>query len=262
MRVNLQTRGVSVSPNDLHYEGRKVIVHGFPIGIEPDEFKQRLETPEVQDIISKLENDFQGQKVIVGVDRLDYIKGISEKLKAFDRFLTKNPDWIGKVVLVQLAIPTRSDMDAYQRSREEIERLIGHINGKHGMYYPAHAVNTADSLVIGTFSHAPIRYLYRSVQPETLCALYAVSDVCIISSVRDGLNLVSYEYAACQAKRKGVLVMSIYAGAAKTLPSCVMINPWDTQRFAETIGRVLNMSVKERESRYSDISEVVNNWTR
>lgn len=116
----------------MHYEGRKVIVHGFPIGIEPDEFKQRLETAEVQDIISKLEKDFQGQKVIVGVDRLDYIKGIPEKLKAFDRFLTKNLDWIGKVVLIQLAIPTRSDVAAYQRLRNEIERLIGHINGKHG----------------------------------------------------------------------------------------------------------------------------------
>jgi trehalose 6-phosphate synthase len=120
----------------LHYEGRKVIVHGFPIGIEPDEFKQRLESTEVQEIISKLENDFRGQKVIVGVDRLDYIKGIPQKLKAFDRFLTENPDWVGKVVLIQLAIPTRSDVDTYQRLREEVERLIGHINGKHGTYCP------------------------------------------------------------------------------------------------------------------------------
>jgi trehalose 6-phosphate synthase len=120
----------------LHYEGRKVIVHGFPIGIEPDEFKQRLESAEVQEIISKLGKDFRGQKVIVGVDRLDYIKGIPQKLKAFDRFLTEYPGWVGKVVLVQLAIPTRSDVDTYQRLREEVERLIGHINGKHGTYCP------------------------------------------------------------------------------------------------------------------------------
>jgi glycosyltransferase involved in cell wall biosynthesis len=120
----------------LHYEGRKVIVHGFPIGIEPDEFKQRLESAEVQEIISKLGKDFRGQKVIVGVDRLDYIKGIPQKLKAFDRFLTENPDWVGKVVLIQLAIPTRTDVDTYQRLREEVERLIGHINGKHGTYCP------------------------------------------------------------------------------------------------------------------------------
>jgi trehalose 6-phosphate synthase len=121
-----------VSPNDLHYEGRKIIVHGFPIGIEPDEFKQRLESIEVQDIISKLRGDFEGQKLIIGVDRLDYIKGIPQKLKAFDRFLTENPKWIGKVALIQISVPTRQSVDAYQRLRDDVECLVGHINGKHG----------------------------------------------------------------------------------------------------------------------------------
>lgn len=121
-----------MSPNDLHYEGRKVIVHGFPIGIEPDEFKERLAAEETQNELARLEKDFGGQKVIVGVDRLDYIKGIPQKLKAFDRFLSDNPDWLGKVALIQLAIPTRSDVTTYQKLREEVERLIGHINGKHG----------------------------------------------------------------------------------------------------------------------------------
>lgn len=121
-----------MSPNDLHYEGRKVIVHGFPIGIEPDEFKDRLAAEETQNELARLQKDFEGQKVIVGVDRLDYIKGIPQKLKAFDRFLSENPDWLGKVTLIQLAIPTRSDVTTYQKLREEVERLIGHINGKHG----------------------------------------------------------------------------------------------------------------------------------
>src|SRR4051812_32654254 len=112
--IKLYTRGVTVSPNDLHYEGRKIIVHGFPIGIEPDEFKQRLETIEVQDIISKLRGDFEGQKLIIGVDRLDYIKGVPQKLKAFDHFLTENPKWIGKVALIQISVPTRQSVDAYQ----------------------------------------------------------------------------------------------------------------------------------------------------
>lgn len=125
--AKLEIRGVTVSPNDLHYKGRKVIVHGFPIGIEPDEFKQRLESAEVQEIISTLEKDFQGQKVIVGVDRLDYIKGIPQKLKVFDRFLTENPEWIGKVVLIQLAIPTRSDVDTYRNSLLFSTSCIGHI---------------------------------------------------------------------------------------------------------------------------------------
>ncbi|KEF58144.1 uncharacterized protein A1O9_06068 [Exophiala aquamarina CBS 119918] len=236
--------GVSVSPNDLHYEDRKVIVHGFPIGIEPNEFKVRLSAEETQTELAKLESSFEGQKIIVGVDRLDYIKGIPQKLKAFDRFLTKNPDWLGKVTLIQLAIPTRSDVGTYQKLREEVERLVGHINGKHG-----------------SFSHTPIHYLYRSVQPEHLCALYAASDVCIISSVQDGLNMVSYEYSACQAKKKGVLVMSQYAGAAKTLPACVGVNPWDTPRFAEIIRESLTMPQEERDSRHRANGKVVDGWT-
>lgn len=119
-----KSRGVSVSPNDLHYEGRKVIVHGFPIGIQPQEFKDRLAMEETQRELSTLRRDFQGQKVIVGVDRLDYIKGIPQKLKAFDRFLTENPDWLGKVALIQLAIPTRADVSTYQKLREGCCRQI------------------------------------------------------------------------------------------------------------------------------------------
>ena len=124
--------GVDVSPSDLHYEGRKVIVHGFPIGIEPSEFKERLESPETQSEIAKLQKQFEGKKIIVGVDRLDYIKGIPQKLKAYDRFLSENPDWVGKIVLIQLAIPTRDNVGTYQKLREEVEHLVGHINGKHG----------------------------------------------------------------------------------------------------------------------------------
>lgn len=110
-------------------------MHGFPIGIEPDEFKEKLATAEVQDIVKGLENDFRGLKVMVGVDRLDYIKGIPLKIKAFDRYLTQHPEAIGKVVLVQLAIPTRSDVEMYKKLREDVERLIGHVNGKHGNTY-------------------------------------------------------------------------------------------------------------------------------
>lgn len=121
------------SPSDLHWEGRKVILHGFPIGIEPGEFTAKVESDEVQKEITKLEKEFNGQKILLGVDRLDYIKGIPQKVMAFDRFLTAHPEWVGKVTMIQLAIPTRADVPTYQRLREEVERLIGHVNGKHGM---------------------------------------------------------------------------------------------------------------------------------
>ncbi|EXJ90236.1 hypothetical protein A1O1_03335 [Capronia coronata CBS 617.96] len=237
-------KDVAKSPHDLHWAGRRVILHGFPIGIEPEEFTQKVQSAEVQKEIAKLEKEFNGQKILLGVDRLDYIKGIPQKVRAFDRFLTAHPEWVGKVTMIQLAIPTRADVPTYQRLREEVEQLIGHVNGKHG-----------------TFTHTPIHYLYKSLNPEQLSALYAVSDVCIISSLRDGLNMVSYEYVASQVQRKGVLMMSNYAGAVKLLPSCVAINPWDLPRFAEKIGDVLDMPPEERARRQEENYNVVSKWT-
>ncbi|KIW74671.1 alpha,alpha-trehalose-phosphate synthase (UDP-forming) [Fonsecaea pedrosoi CBS 271.37] len=238
--------GVARSPSDLHWNGRKVIVHGFPLGIEADEWKQKLQTDAVKQEAANLRAEFDEQIIILGVDRLDYIKGIPQKLRAFDRFLTDHPEWVGKVVMVQLAIPSREDVDTYRKLREEVESLVGCINGKHA-----------------TFKHTPIHYLHRSVKPEQLCALYAISDVLIVSSIRDGLNLVSYEYAACQEERKGVLMMSTYAGAIKTLPpsSLILLNPWDTPRFAERINQAVNMGMDERAQRHKEMMQVVDTWT-
>lgn len=122
----------------------------------------------------------------------------------------------------------------------------------------------ADLYLTATFKHTPVHYLYRSVKPEMLAALYAAADVCVISSIRDGLNLVSYEFAACQEEKKGVLMMSNYVGAIKTLPTSSMVcfNPWDTTRFSEQIDIALKMSEEEKEKRYEGIMKIVDNWTR
>ncbi|KAJ9650356.1 hypothetical protein H2198_010339 [Neophaeococcomyces mojaviensis] len=238
--------GVARSPVDLHWAGQRVLVHDFPLGIESDEWREKLETETAQTELASIQQQFKGQKILLGVDRLDYIKGIPQKLLAFDRFLTEHPEWVGKVVLIQLAIPTRADVDAYRVLREEVEQLVGRVNGRHA-----------------TFKYTPVHYLYRSIKPELLSALYAAADVCVISSVRDGLNLVSYEFAACQEKKKGVLMMSNYVGAMRTLPtsSMVVFNPWDTPRFAERINQALNMGEEEREKRYKEIMKVVDTWT-
>ncbi|KAJ9617989.1 hypothetical protein H2204_013219 [Knufia peltigerae] len=237
--------GVSRSPSDLHWGGRKVIVHGFSIGIEPEDFRQRTESECVKRELANLKDSFKGQKIILVVDRLDYIKGIPQKLMAFDRFLAEPPDWVDKVCLIQLAIPTRAEVDTYKKLREEVEALVGHVNGKHG-----------------TFSSTPIHYFYRSIKPEQLCALYAAADVCIISSIRDGLNMVSYEYVACQNQDTAeVLLMSYYAGAVKTLPSTVVVNPWDIPRFSNTIEDALEMSAEERRRRYRQNVDIVDRCT-
>jgi trehalose 6-phosphate synthase len=131
---------------------------------------------------------------------LDYIKGVPQKFYALEIFLSRHPEWIGKVVLVQVAVPSRQDVEEYQNLRAVVNELVGRINGK-----------------FGTVEFMPIHFMHKSVTFDELVALYAVSDACLVSSTRDGMNLVSYEYVSCQRERHGVLILSEFAGAAQSL---------------------------------------------
>jgi trehalose 6-phosphate synthase len=141
---------------------------------QPRLYPQNLEKESVQKRIAALEQRFNGVKVIVGVDRLDYIKGVPQKLHGLELFLTQHPEWIGKVVLVQLAVPSRQDVEEYQNLRATVNELVGRINGR-----------------FGTVEFMPIHFMHKSLQFDELCALYALSDVCLVTSTRDGMNLVS-----------------------------------------------------------------------
>ncbi|KNE72419.1 alpha,alpha-trehalose-phosphate synthase (UDP-forming) [Allomyces macrogynus ATCC 38327] len=205
--------GLSTLPNGVEYEGRMVHVGTFPIGIDPDQFIAGLAKPAVQDRLATLRSKFQGVKMIVGVDRLDYIKGVPLRLLAFEVFLSQHPEWIGKCVLVQVAVPSRTDVDEYQQLRSTVNELVGRINGQYG-----------------TVEFMPIHLLNKSVQFDELVALYAAADVCVVSSTRDGMNLVCGEYVAAQRDGKGVLIMSEFAGAAQSLDGSILVNPWNTGR--------------------------------
>ncbi|KAI7610707.1 glycosyl transferase, partial [Hortaea werneckii] len=161
--------GLPTTPNGIEFLGKLVAVGAFPIGIDPDKFVQGLKKDSVQRRIQTLQSKFEGQKIIVGVDRLDYIKGVPQKLHALEVFLTEHPEWIGKVVLVQVAVPSRQDVEEYQNLRAVVNELVGRINGK-----------------FGTIEFQPIHFLHKSVSFDELIALYAVSDVCLVSSTRDG----------------------------------------------------------------------------
>lgn len=187
-------------PNGVDFEGRYAHVGTFPIGIDPEKFAEGLKEPSVINRIQSLREKFKGVKLIVGVDRLDYIKGVPQKLHALEVFLSEHPEWIGKVVLVQVAVPSRQDVEEYQNLRAVVNELVGRINGMYG-----------------TIEFQPIHFLHKSVNFEELVALYAVSDVCLISSTRDGMNLVSYEYICCQQENHGVMILSEFAGAAQSL---------------------------------------------
>lgn len=252
------------SPNDLHYKDRKIVVNEFPVGIDPARFRESLASDEVQRELSSLSATYAGKTVLLGVDRLDYTKGIPQKLLAFDKFLTDNPQYLGKVVLIQLAVPTRTGVTGYTKLQKQVEKLVGNVNGRHS-----------------TESWTPVVYMHRSVPFNQLGAMYALADICLVSPIRDGLNLVSYEYVICQAQKAaiskpdastsptppahhkdpGILLLSQYTGAATMLRDAVILNPWDTPRFAEQIKTALNMPSEERRRRHDSCVKVVEEHT-
>ncbi|XP_031405935.1 alpha,alpha-trehalose-phosphate synthase [UDP-forming] 1-like isoform X1 [Punica granatum] len=226
--------GLEGTPEGVEDQGRLTRVAAFPIGIDADRFRRALETQDVQKHIKELKDRFAGRKVMLGVDRLDMIKGIPQKILAFEKFLEENRDWHDKVVLLQIAVPTRTDVPEYQKLTSQVHEIVGRINGR-----------------FGTLTAVPIHHLDRSLDFYKLCALYAVTDVALVTSLRDGMNLVSYEFVACQDSKKGVLILSEFAGAAQSLGAgAILINPWNITEVAASIAQALNMPAEEREKRH------------
>lgn len=226
--------GLEGTPEGVEDQGKLTRVAAFPIGIDSDRFKRALELPGVKEHINELKHRFAGRKVMLGVDRLDMIKGIPQKILAFEKFLEENAGWRDKVVLLQIAVPTRTDVPEYQKLTSQVHEIVGRINGR-----------------FGTLTTVPIHHLDRSLDFHALCALYAVTDVALVTSLRDGMNLVSYEFVACQGSKKGVLILSEFAGAAQSLGAgALLVNPWNITEVAASIGYALNMSAEEREKRH------------
>ncbi|KAJ8898789.1 hypothetical protein K2173_006321 [Erythroxylum novogranatense] len=226
--------GLEGTPEGVEDQGRLTRVAAFPIGIDSDRFIGALELSSVQDHIKELKERFAGRKVMLGVDRLDMIKGIPQKILAFEKFLEENSYWRDKVVLLQIAVPTRTDVPEYQKLTSQVHEIVGRINGR-----------------FGSLTAVPIHHLDRSLDFPALCALYAVTDVALVTSLRDGMNLVSYEFVACQDSKKGVLILSEFAGAAQSLGAgAILVNPWNISEVADSIRQALTMSAEEREKRH------------
>ncbi|WCJ32331.1 Alpha alpha-trehalose-phosphate synthase [UDP-forming] 1 [Euphorbia peplus] len=226
--------GLEGTPEGVENQGRLTRVAAFPIGIDSDRFIRALDNQQVQDHIKELKERFSGRKVMLGVDRLDMIKGIPQKILAFEKFLEENPNWRDKVVLLQIAVPTRTDVPEYQKLTSQVHEIVGRINGR-----------------FGTLTTVPIHHLDRSLDFQALCALYAVTDVALVTSLRDGMNLVSYEFVACQDSKKGVLILSEFAGAAQSLGAgAILVNPWNITEVADSIRQALTMSREVREKRH------------
>jgi trehalose 6-phosphate synthase len=213
---------------------RSLRAGAFPIGIDVDEFIGLSRGPDAQDTLNTLRGQNQQHQLLVGVDRLDYSKGLPQRIRAFRALLERYPDSRNNATLIQVAAPSREEVDAYGDIRRELEGLCGAINGD-----------------FGTLDWMPIRYMHRTVARKRVPGLYRAAGVALVTPLRDGMNLVAKEYVAAQdPDNPGVLVLSRFAGAAEQLTDALLVNPYDTQAVADAIQRALNMTLDERRQRH------------
>jgi trehalose 6-phosphate synthase len=216
---------------------RTVYAGDFPIGIDVDAFRASARTQNATMQIDRLNRRFLDRTHIIGVDRLDYTKGLPERLKAFRRLLELYPEYHRNksVTLMQIAPPTRIEVEAYANIRTELEGLSGAINGE-----------------FGDFDWTPVRYIHRSVERDTLAALFKGSQVGLVTPLRDGMNLVAKEYVAAQEEcDPGVLILSRFAGAAEDLVEALIVNPYDIDDMAHAMATALRMPLPERQERHA-----------
>jgi trehalose 6-phosphate synthase/phosphatase len=221
--------------------GRTVRLEALPIGIAPAAFTDLLRKPEVERRIQELRTRYQNRQLVLAVDRMDYTKGIPERLRTFRRLLERNPELRSKVVLLQIAVPSRERIFSYEALRRQVNELVGEINGQ-----------------FATPNWTPVQYIRRGISRAELVALYAVADVAWVSPLRDGMNLVAKEYVACKTGQDGVLVLSEFAGAAEGMGEAVIVNPNDEERTAAAVESALLLPPGERRRRMEALQEGVN----
>ncbi len=231
----IEELGAPVTGNTVHFEGHSVRVVSIPIGADFERISTTLSDDALPERMRALSMDFglDGKIVGVGVDRLDYTKGIPERIAAIGRLLRENPSLAPRFVFVQIGVPSREEVPAYAAISAEIDDLVATINVEFG--------TDAD--------HGPIRYLKRAFQLPDLVAMYRLADFCVVSSLHDGMNLVAKEFVAARDDLDGVLILSELAGAAQELPEALIINPYDERGFTAALARAIEMPVWERHRR-------------
>jgi len=220
--------------------GRAVLTATHPISIDARAFRAHSRSGSVQSGLERLRHRFGKRRVLVGVDRLDYTKGIVERLRAIELLLERRREFRGRLAVVQVAIPSRGDIREYRELRAEVEQTVGRINGRF----------TAPG------EDVPIHYLYRGVSSGQLLAHYAVADVCLVTPLRDGMNLVCKEFVVCQdaVGSAGVLVLSEFAGAAEELREALPCNPFDVEGLSSNIELALELEEDDRRWRIEQLA--------
>ena len=236
LKANKETKGFS-------YQGRKVMVDKFPIGIGYKNFSQLKNKEEVSKLAKSIKSKYINQKIILSVDRLDYTKGIVNRLLAFEQFLKTYPEYKTKIALLELIVPSRAEVAEYSSLKKEIDELSGRINGQYGTPF-----------------WTPVKYFYRNLNLSSLVALYRVADIALVTPLRDGMNLVAKEFIASQGKDPGVLILSKLAGAAEQLDQAILINPHNINEMVHAIKEALEMDTIEKQLRVEVMKRCVKKY--
>ena len=229
------------SEGNVRLEGRTVKAAVFPIGIDYDEFREAAESPEALEAFERLRRSAEGKHIIVGVDRLDYSKGLEERFAGYRRFLEENGDCRGKLFLLQIAPPSRGEVHTYEDIRERLDELSGRINGE-----------------FAEIDWVPIRYVNQGYARADLAGFYRASEIGLVTPLRDGMNLVAKEYVAAQdPEDPGVLILSRFAGAALQLKEALLVNPYSKDEISDAIRTALAMPKEERIRRWRAMMDSV-----
>jgi trehalose 6-phosphate synthase/phosphatase len=241
---------VQTSANIIHKDDRNITIDAFPMGIDSKKFNDLTFSTEVlkeKEIYNQIIGD---TKIILSIDRLDYSKGIIQRLLAFDKVLAENPQYIEKISMHMIVVPSRDTIPQYRDLRDDIDKLVGNINSRYR-----------------TPAWHPVHYFYRSFPIETLSSLYSRADICLVTPMRDGMNLVSKEYIASKTDETGVLILSEMAGASKELIEAIIVNPNNLGEMYNAIVEALEMPEEEKISRMKNLRETVmkfdiNHWVK
>jgi trehalose 6-phosphate synthase/phosphatase len=227
----------------MKVNSRVLKVDAFPMGIDYEKFAGAADSMDIRKKIKGIRKKIGDRKVILSIDRLDYTKGVPQRLEAFNTFLERHPEYKEKVTFIVVAAPSRTQVEHYKLLKQRVDNLVGQINGRHG-----------------TIGWVPIWYLFCSLDFDNLAALYSVADVALVTPLRDGMNLISKEFVATKSNGKGVLILSEMAGSAKELGEAIIVNPNDAKAIADAIKEALEMPEEEQGKRMRIMQEKLSRY--
>ncbi|SIO24227.1 bifunctional alpha,alpha-trehalose-phosphate synthase (UDP-forming)/trehalose-phosphatase [Algoriphagus halophilus] len=230
--------GMSGESGYIQAENRIINVDSFPMGIDYHKFAKQAKSRKTQNIVKDFREKVGDQTLLLTIDRLDYSKGIPQRIHVFDQLLKQHKELRGKVSMIMIVVPSRDRVQSYKELKEEIDLLVGRINSEYS-----------------TLDWVPVHYFYRSFPFEELSAFYSMSDIALVTPLRDGMNLVCKEFVASKNDEKGVLILSEMAGASKELQDAILVNPNDRQGVVDAIYQALSMSEEEQKLRISTMQE-------